>query len=133
AAAVLPAGLRDRTTIVECPPGQAPELPARCAGLAQGGRPDLVLVCVSPAVLPETLRRLAPLAPRGAILLPHELPDPYPGGTLALCRAWSEETGCALLGPRSFGVQRPHAGLNLSQHPSLARAGRVAVVAQSRS
>lgn len=133
ATAVLPAGLRDRTTVVECPPGRAPKLPARCAGLAQGGRPDLVLVCVSPAVLPETLRRLAPLAPRGAILLPHELPDPYPGGTLALCRAWAEETGCALLGPRSFGVQRPHAGLNLSQHPSLARAGRVAVVAQSRS
>ncbi|MFQ6712258.1 GNAT family N-acetyltransferase, partial [Bordetella pertussis] len=32
-----------------------------------------------------------------------------------------------------FGAQRPHAGLNLSQHPSLARAGRVALVAQSRS
>src|SRR5690606_37283950 len=87
----------------------------------------------SPAVLPETLRRLEPLRPRAAIVLPHELPDPYPGGTLALCRAWAEKNGCALLGPRAFGAQRPHAGLNLSQHPTLARAGRVALVAQSRS
>lgn len=132
-AAVLPAHLRARTTIVDCAPGQAPELPERCTGLADGERPDLALVCVSPAVLPETLRRLAPLAPRGAILLPHELPDPYPGGTLALCRAWAQETGCQLMGPRSFGAQRPHAGLNLSQHPSLARGGRVALLAQSRS
>ncbi|SAI47958.1 acyl-CoA synthetase [Bordetella ansorpii] len=132
-ASVLPASVRSRTTLVDCPPGQAPELPDRCAGLAEGERPDLALVCVSPAVLPETLRRLAPLAPRAAILLPHELPDPYPGGTMALCRAWAEETGCQLLGPRSFGAQRPHAGFNFSQHPTLARAGRVALLAQSRS
>ncbi len=92
-----------------------------------------MLVCVSPAVLPETLRRLAPLAPRGAIVLPHELPDPYPGGTRALCQAWAQAHGCQLLGPRSFGVQRLHGGLNLSQHPSLALSGRVALVAQSRS
>ncbi|MBV7484325.1 GNAT family N-acetyltransferase [Bordetella sp. BOR01] len=129
----LPAALRARTTRVDAVPGLAPLLPDTCAGLAAGQRPDLALVCVSPAVLPETLRRLTALRPRAAIVLPHELPDPYPGGTLALCRAWAQETGCALLGPRAFGAQRPHAGLNLSQHPTLARAGRVALVAQSRS
>ena len=129
----LPAALRARATRVDARPGLAPDVPAACQGLEAGQRPDLALVCVSPAVLPETLRRLAPLRPRAAIVLPHELPDPYPGGTLALCRAWAQETGCALLGPRAFGVQRPHAGLNLSQHPGLARAGRVALVAQSRS
>ncbi|CAP40921.1 bifunctional acetate--CoA ligase family protein/GNAT family N-acetyltransferase [Bordetella petrii] len=133
AAESLPAGLRQRITRVDAEPGVAPELPAACAGLADGQRPDLALVCVSPAVLPETLRRLEPLRPRAAIVLPHELPDPYPGGTLALCRAWAEKNGCELLGPRAFGAQRPHAGLNLSQHPTLARAGRVALVAQSRS
>lgn len=131
--AALPPALRARTTLIECPPGQAPEVPGSCQGLPAGERPDLVLVCVSPAVLPETLRRLAPLAPRSAIVLPHELPDPYPGGTRALCQAWAQEHGCQLLGPRSFGVQRPHGGLNLSQHPSLALSGRVALVAQSRS
>jgi acetyltransferase len=129
----LPPALRARATVVECPPGQAPDMPAACEGLAPGERPDLALVCVSPAVLPETLRRLSPLAPRSAIVLPHELPDPYPGGTRALCQAWAQNHGCLLLGPRSFGVQRPHAGLNLSQHPLLARAGRVALAAQSRS
>lgn len=97
------------------------------------GRPDLGLVCVSPAVLPETLRRLALHAPRALILLPHEVPDPYPRGTLALCRQWAAEQDCQLLGPRSFGLQRPDAGFNFSQHPTLARRGRVALVAQSRS
>nr|WP_082728740.1 GNAT family N-acetyltransferase [Bordetella pseudohinzii] len=130
---MLPGALRSRTTMIDSPPGQAPELPERCNGLEDGERVDLALVCVSPAVLPETLRRLARLAPRGLILLPHELPDPYPRGTLALCEAWAREHHCQLLGPRSFGAQRPHAGLNLSQHPTLARAGRVALVAQSRS
>ncbi|OZI77492.1 GNAT family N-acetyltransferase [Bordetella genomosp. 12] len=133
ATAVLPGPLRARTTLVDSPPGEAPTLPERCTGLDEGERVDLALVCVSPAVLPETLRRLTPLAPRGLILLPHELPDPYPRGTLALCEAWAREHDCPLLGPRSFGAQRPHAGLNLSQHPTLARAGRVALVAQSRS
>jgi len=132
-AASLPAGLGARATFISSAPGEIPDISGAAASLAEGERPDLVLVCVAPAVLPETLRRLAPLAPRAAILLPHALPDPHPGGTLALCRAWAEETGCQLLGPRSFGAQRPHAGLNLSQHPTLARAGRVALVAQSRS
>ncbi|WP_171963022.1 bifunctional acetate--CoA ligase family protein/GNAT family N-acetyltransferase [Bordetella trematum] len=133
AAPVLPAALRARSTLVDCPEGEAPGLPERCNGLADGERPDLALVCVSPAVLPETLRRLAALAPRALILLPHALPDPYPRGTMALVQAWSQEHHCQVLGPRSFGAQRPHAGLNLSQHPTLARAGRVALVAQSRS
>src|SRR5690606_38754776 len=121
----LPPALRGRATRIDAAVGVAPELPPACDGLADGQRPDLAIVCVSPAVLPETLRRLAPLRPHAAIVLPHELPDPYPGGTLALCRTWAQETGCALLGPRAFGAQRPHAGLNLSQHPALARPGRV--------
>lgn len=133
AAACLPLALKAKTTVVESVTGAVPELPTVLQGLSVGQRPDLALVCVSPAVLPETLRRLASLAPRSVILLPHELPDPYPRGTLALCRAWAEENHCALLGPRSFGAQRPHVGLNLSQHPALARAGRVALLAQSRS
>lgn len=133
AASSLSPALKTKTTVVAVEPGAAPDLPDRLEGLAQGDRPDLALVCVSPAVLPETLRRLAPLSPRAVILLPHELPDPYPRGTLALCRAWAEENHCELLGPRSFGAQRPHAGLNFSQHPVLARSGRVALVAQSRS
>jgi acetyltransferase len=130
---VLPPGLRARATCVDAVPGAAPEIPARLAGLGDEERPDLALLCVAPSVFAETLRRLAPRAPRALIVLPHEQPDPYPRGTVALCRSWAQENRCKLLGPRAFGVQRPSAGLNFSQHPTLARAGRVALVAQSRS
>ncbi|OWT75581.1 MULTISPECIES: GNAT family N-acetyltransferase [unclassified Achromobacter] len=132
-AAVLPAALVARTTRVDVPPGVAPDIPAHLTGLADDERPDLGLVCVSPSVFAETLRRLTPRAPRALIVLPHEEPDPYPRGTVALCQAWAQENHCQLLGPRAFGVQRPHAGYNFSQHPTLARSGRVALVAQSRS
>lgn len=132
-AASLPASLLEKASIIDCAAGCAPQLPESCVGLQAGERPDLAVVCVSPAVLPETLRRLTALRPRAAILLPHELPDPYPRGTQALCREWAAENQCELLGPRSFGAQRPHLGLNLSQHPTVARAGRVALLAQSRS
>ncbi|MYZ42751.1 bifunctional acetate--CoA ligase family protein/GNAT family N-acetyltransferase [Schauerella aestuarii] len=129
----LPAALKSCTTMVMCGEGIAPDMPDVFEGVDPGARPDLALVCVSPAVLPETLRRLAPGAPRGLILLPHPLPDPYPRGTAALCREWARAHDCQVLGPRSFGVQRSHAGFNFSQHPALARIGRVALVAQSRS
>ncbi|ALM84965.1 GNAT family N-acetyltransferase [Bordetella sp. N] len=132
-AAALPAALAARTTRVDVARGVAPDIPAQLTGLAEDERPDLGLVCVSPAVFAETLRRLAPRAPRALIVLPHDEPDPYPRGTVALCQAWAQENHCQLLGPRAFGVQRPHAGLNFSQHPALARSGRVALVAQSRS
>ena len=129
----LPKGLAAATTDVRVSPGVSPDLPDSLVGVAEGARPDLALVCVAPSVLVETLRRLAPLAPRAVILLPHDLPDPYPKGTAALCYEWAQANDCQVLGPRSFGVQRPHAGFNLSQHPSLARIGRVALVTQSRA
>ena len=63
AAGSLSPALKARCTVVDCAVGEAPELPASLNGLAPGERPDLALVCVSPAVLPETLRRLAALSP----------------------------------------------------------------------
>jgi acetyltransferase len=132
-AQMLPAGLRARTTCIDGAAGVVPEIPLQLIGLADDERPDLGVLCVAPAVFPETLRRLAARAPRALIVLPHEQVDPYPRGTVALCQAWAQENRCKLLGPRAFGVQRPHAGLNFSQHPALARSGRVALVAQSRS
>lgn len=133
ALAVLLAELRARTTVATCEFSHVPVLPASCQGLAPGRRPDLALVCVAPIALPETLRRLAALAPRSAIVLPHEIPDPHPAETRTLCAQWARQHDCALLGPHSFGVQRPHSWLNLSQYPTLALPGRVALVTQSRS
>lgn len=129
----LPKGLAASSTSVRAPQGEAPHLPDVMQGVTPGGRVDLAVVCVSPAVLLETLRRLVACQPRAMILLPHELPDPYPLGTQALCREWAQAHDCQILGPRAFGAQRPHAGFNFSQHPGLARIGRVALVAQSRA
>ncbi len=129
----LPKGLAASATYVMVQAGEVPRIPDQLEGVAPGARVDLVVLCVSPAVLLETLRRLVHCAPRGMIMLPHELPDPYPNGTVALCREWAQEHDCQILGPRAFGAQRPHAGFNFSHHPSLARIGRVALVAQSRA
>jgi len=129
----LPKGLAAATTHVRTPTGVVADLPERCQGIADGARVDLAILCVSPAVLLETLRRLSRCAPRALVLLPHELPDPYPKGTAALCREWAQAHDCQILGPRAFGAQRPHAGFNFSQHPTLAGIGRVALVTQSRS
>lgn len=129
----LPKGLAAATTHVQVPSGVVPDLPKQCVGVVAGARVDLAILCVSPAVLLETLRRLSRCAPRALVLLPHNLPDPYPKGTAALCREWAQAHDCQVLGPRAFGAQRPHAGFNFSQHPSLAGIGRVALVTQSRS
>src|SRR3546814_14814429 len=49
------------------------------------------------------------------------------------CRSWGALNYCAVLGPRAFGVQRPHLGLNLSLQTKISLGGRVALLAQSRS
>lgn len=129
----LPANLRDRVTRVECRPGEIPALPETLCGVSPGARLDLALVGVRPSVLGETLARLEACRPHAAILFPSDEADPDPATTAVMCREWAVRNQCALLGPNAFGVQRPHAGLNLSQHPILARRGKVALVAQSRA
>lgn len=129
----LPEALRRRTTQVVCAPGRPVKLPKKLTGLNAGGRLDLALVCVAPHALQHTFHQLSACAPRAVILLPHEVVDPQPEQTLAFCRSWAQANGSAMLGPNTFGLQRPHVGLNFSQHPNLARSGRVALVSQSRS
>ena len=117
--------------MVDCAVGEAPELPASLNGLAPGERPDLALVCVSPAVLPETLRRLAALSPCSVILLPHELPD----------RIRAARWRCAAPGPRKTAAscwgRAPSARSARTpaepQPAPGAGARRVALLAQSRS
>jgi acetyltransferase len=102
-------------------------------GLSRGRRLDQALVCVPPSRLPETLEALKPLRPRAVNLLLHEQPSTDPVEDMVYCRAWAALNDSVMLGPRSFGVQRPHLGLNLSQQRHTALGGRVALVAQSRS
>ena len=126
-----PEGLRGHFTRVECQYGQPIIVPEVLEGVAPGARLDLALVCMAPQRLSETLMQLVRARPRAMILLPHDVVDPYPERTRELCREWALLHDCALLGPNA-GLQRPHAGLNLSQYPNIARSGRLALVAQSR-
>ncbi|MDX3906645.1 MAG: GNAT family N-acetyltransferase [Pigmentiphaga sp.] len=125
--AALPAALRARTTEIRLDQRLSYRLPA---ALAQAtGRPDLAVIGVPRTALRATLETLAPARPQAVAVLTHEpsLED------TEFCRDWAARHDCILLGPHSFGLQRPHAGLNASVHPQLGRAGRVALVTQSRS
>ena len=129
----IPPGIAPCTTRVDCQPGDPFVLPPVLNGVSPGSRLDLALICMPPQTLPDTLCALSAARPRAVIILAHDVVDAHPDETREACRAWAVEHGCAMVGPNAFGVQRPHAGLNLSQHPLLARSGRVALVAQFRS
>jgi len=122
-----------RVTTIQVQSGAAIEFPDSLEGVAEGQSLDLLVLCVNPAKLEEVLSQVARYRPRAAILLQSEIVDYRPEQTINLCRRWASLHGCLMLGPGSFGVQRPLLGLNLSQHPTLVREGRIAFVAQSRA
>jgi len=129
----VPDSLKDRLTLVLCPSETLPEAVNVAESAKTDGRVDMVLACMPPGSLPQVLKLIEDVRPRALIILSHEVEDPEPQKTRILCAEWAKQNGCALLGPFAFGVQRPHRALNLSQHPLLAKPGRVALVAQSRS
>lgn len=128
-----PRWLQSALTFVRTEPGKPVVLPDTLAGVGSTSRLDQALVCVSPQRLPEVLHALKAYRPRSLVLLPHRDPSADPVEDMIYCRSWGTLNDCAILGPRAFGVQRPHLGLNLSLQPKLALGGRVALVAQSRS
>src|SRR3546814_10807259 len=78
-------------------------------------RLDQAVVCLAPQRLPEALQALKACRPRSLVLLTHGEPSADPVEDMIYCRSWGALNDCAVLGPRAFGVQRPHLGLNLSQ------------------
>ena len=129
----LPSAEQARLTTVDLKAGAPIEMPLALAGVDEGQALDLAVLCVNPARIAEVLEALEQFRPRAAILLQSNTVDSRPEQTVNLCRRWASLHRCLMLGPGSFGLQRPHLGLNLSQHPTLARTGRVAFVAQSRA
>lgn len=129
----IPTVMANRTTIVRTAPGQWVSLPEQLNGLIGGERVDLVVVCMPPLLLQRTLFSLSRVRPQAVIVMAHDVVDPAPDRTRKLCSLWAKKYKSVLLGPYSFGLQRPHLGLNLSQHPVLARSGRAALVTQSRT
>ena len=129
----LPAGLAKSTTTIDVELGCPPEFPTALDGVAPGARLDLALVCMPALQLQQVLEGIEAYRPMALVVMAHEVIDPDPDRTRELCAQWARANQCALLGPFSFGLQRPHRGLNLSQHQLLAHPGRAALVAQSRT
>lgn len=109
------------------------DIPAELAGVPKGARVDQAVVCVSPDRLHDVLDALRVHRPRVLMVLATSQPSPNPIEDLAYCRSWALLNNCIVLGPRAFGVQRPHLGLNLTHQTKVPLAGRVALLAQSRS
>lgn len=94
-------------------------------------RLDLAVLCVPPVRLVESLGALRVLRPRSVLVLRHAQASGHPADDVAYCRSWGELNDCVVLGPGSFGLQRPARGLNLSLDSYGAPEGRVALVSQS--
>lgn len=119
------------TAHVKVVPGQPIVVPETIAFETTQGRPDLVVLCIPPDRLTEALDAVQPYQPRGVLILRHSIVSDHPADDIAFCRRWAALNDCLVMGPGSFGIQRPHRGLNLSLDPYQAPAGRVALVAQS--
>ncbi|HUH60323.1 MAG TPA: GNAT family N-acetyltransferase [Candidimonas sp.] len=120
-------------TVIRPEPGVPLSVPAPLKGVLPGFRLDQALVCVPPDRSTEVLAVLEEHRPRSLVILPHTSPSANPAADMEACREWGRKNDCMVLGPRSFGIQRPHLGINLSHEPRAALTGRVALVAQSRS
>lgn len=129
----VPRSLQNTITIVDADPAQPIALPKALNGVSEGSRVDQVLLCVAPQRLPEALAAIKSCRPRCLTVLPHHAVSDDPVEDMVYCRTWGQLNDCMVLGPRSFGVQRPHLGINLSHEPHVGLGGRVALVAQSRS
>lgn len=129
----VPRTFKNAITIVDTTPQGDISLPESLNGVSAGMRVDQALVCVAPDRLPQVLATLKTCRPRCLTVLPHSVPSTDPIEDMVYCRAWGELNDCLILGPRSFGVQRPHLGINLSHEQHVGLGGRVALVAQSRS
>lgn len=127
----LPATLGKKTTVLRIDEDNSLEQQIREHPLEPGKGQELAVVCVEPSRLERTLSYLSDAPPKALILLQPDHVDVDPKETQNLVRDWVKQHGCMLLGPRSFGIQRPHLNLNLSRAQG-ASAGRVALVSQSR-
>ncbi len=93
---------------------------------------ELAVICVRPSLLADVLLALDRARPQAVLLLPGVVVDEDPAVTRKIITDWCQRHSVMLLGPRAFGIYRPHLNLNLSLAPQLPKTGRIAVVSQSR-
>lgn len=126
-----PKSLENALAVVTVTPDQPIVVPEVLPVERSAGRLDLALICVPPARLSEALEAVQPHQPKGVLILRHDVASDHPAEDRAFCRRWAALNDCLVMGPGSFGLQRPHRNLNLSLDPYRAPSGRVALVAQS--
>lgn len=126
-----PHALKQKLTTITVVADQPVVIPMTLPAEREGERLDLAVVCVPPGRLVEVLDALRVHQPKSVLVLRHEVVSEQPDDDMAFCRRWAALNDCLILGPGSFGLQRPHLGLNLSLDPYHAPEGRVALVAQS--
>ena len=127
----VPASLGQKTTALHINEDQSFEQLVQEHPLDASNKRELAVVCVKPSLLEKVLAYLEAAPPKALILLQSDHVDMDPKQMQKMVREWVKTHKCMLLGPRSFGIQRPHLNLNLSRAAS-AGAGRVAMVSQSR-
>ncbi|AHG64999.1 bifunctional acetate--CoA ligase family protein/GNAT family N-acetyltransferase [Advenella mimigardefordensis] len=127
----VPAYLRSATDLLPLPDDPALAQQQLSQWTMTPGR-DLAVICVRSGLLAAVLQQMAVAPPRALLLLPGQVVDQAPQDTRDLIQAWCQEHSVMLLGPRAFGIYRPHLNLNLSLAQMQPRAGRIAVISQSR-
>jgi acetyltransferase len=111
--------LSERLSKAKCPVTYWPQ--------ATTERVDLALIAVNPDALMDALTQAASRRCRAAVILTTNV-------SVALQEQIREEAlrlNIAVVGPASFGIQRPGAGLNASVCATTALPGRVALLSQS--
>lgn len=127
----VPASLGPKTTALRISPEQNFEQLVAEHPLDADCRRELAVVCVEHSRMEKVLNYLEAAPPKALIILQPDHVDMEPKQTQNMVRDWVKAHNVMLLGPRSFGIQRPHANLNLSR-ADIAKTGRVALVSQSR-
>lgn len=109
------------------------EIPAVLNGVPDGQRVDMALVCIASQRLPAALDAIKSYQPRIVLILAADQPSHDPVEDMVYARSWARFNQCMVVGPRAFGVLRPHLHINLSHEPQSVATGRVALLGQSRS
>lgn len=92
---------------------------------------DLVLICTLSKNISKSINFLNILNPSSLILLDYQDSSNFSSPYIKFYHEWAFERSCKLIRSKSFGLQCPHIGLNLSLYPNVAIPGKVALISES--
>lgn len=95
------------------------------------GAPDLAVVTLRSALIPDTLEALARKGTLGVVVAPEEEHLFVEGALSRRMLDIVHRTGLRVIGPDSIGLMCPPSGLNASYWPDTPRTGGIALVTQS--